>query len=260
MSDLQILQHGFIDYLLGKESGIDQHIQSTPTLSAGKRLNIYAYAYKARLKEAVTTDYEKLHSYLGDEQFDQVMERYIEKYPSQETNLRYYSIKMPALLRDEEPFNKIPMLAEIADIEAAFANSFDAKDSPTMSLNDLASLPDSAWKTLRFSTHPSIQLLSFNHNSFDVWKALSEDKEPPEMEHFSAPETRLMWRDSELITRYRPLSAAEATALAFARQGQTFAAICESLLDHFTEEEVPVHAITFLQTWVQEGLVSSLNY
>jgi len=260
VSSLQELQHGFIDYLLGQPSDISQHIQSTPGLPAEKRLNIYAYAYKARLKEAIGTDYEQLHSYLGDEQFDQLLERFIEKYPSEETNLRYYSINMPTLLRNEEPFNNLPILAEIAEIEAAFANSFDAADSTILTINDLASLPETAWETLSFELHPSLQLLSYNFNSFAVWKALSDEETPPETVQYNSPETWLMWRDSQLITRYRPVLNEEASALAFARQGQSFPAICEALLDYFSEDEVPVKAITFLQTWMQEGLVSKLHY
>jgi len=260
MSNLQTLQHGFIDYLLGNPSNIAQHIQSTPNLSADKRLNIYAYAYKARLKEAIGTDYEQLHSYLGDEQFDQLLERYIEKHPSKETSLRYYSINISTLLRDEKPFNNLPILAEIADIEAAFANSFDAADSTILTINDLATLPETAWETLSFELHSSLQLLSYNYNSFAVWKALSDEQTPPDTIEFETPETWLMWRDSQLITRYRPIVNEEATALSFARQGQSFPAICEALLDYFPEDDVPIKAITFLQTWIQEGLVSNLKY
>ena len=119
---LHDLQQNFMNYVLGESSDMVEKIESTPALSAKGRLDIYATAYKLRLKEAITTDYAKLHSYLGDEQFDAVMERYIDKYPSHITNLRYYSISMPILLREERPFNQMPVLAELATIEAAFSD------------------------------------------------------------------------------------------------------------------------------------------
>ena len=259
MSELKALQYEFIDYLLGKKSDIADHIQSTAAMSAQDRLNIYAYAYKARLKEAIMTDYEKLHSYLGDVQFDQVLERYIEKYPSAETNLRYYGIRMAVLLRDEEPFRSLPILAEIAHIEAAFINSFDAKDATSVTIKQLSALAPETWETLNFTLHASVQILTYQFNSFDVWKALADEKPPPEATLNDVPKVWLLWRDAALITRYRSLSADETDALSLVAQGKSFPEVCEQLLSYFEEDEVPLKAVAYLQAWVQEGLIINLD-
>lgn len=260
MSTLQNIQHQFMDYLLGEPSDIAQHIQSTPTYSADERLNIYAYAYKARLKEAIATDYEKLHTYLGDEQFDQLLERYIAKHPSKSTSLRYLSASMVTLLRAEEPYKQLPVLAELATIEAAFADSFDAKDAHISTLDELAHIPPEAWETLHFSFQASAQLLPLHYNAFAIWKALADEQTPPNTEHAKNTNVWLMWRDNQLISRYRHLSEPEADSLALAIAGQSFPAICEQLLQHFDEENTPVKAIGFLQSWIQEGLISQFNY
>ncbi|MEO1889481.1 MAG: DNA-binding domain-containing protein [Cycloclasticus sp.] len=260
MSALQQLQHEFIDYLLGSPSNIASHIQSTRTYSAKERLNIYAYAYTARLKEAIETDYEKLHLYLGDEQFDQLLERYVDKYPSQHTSLRYFSASMATLLREEAPYNELPVLAEIASIEAAFTDSFDAKNAKQATLTELAELPSEAWESLSFNFQPSLQLLPFMFNSFAVWKALTDEETPPDTEQHEHTNVWLMWRDIELISRYRPLSEPEAAALNIAVKGDSFPTLCEELLNHFDEDETPIKAIGFLQTWVQEGLISKFNH
>ena len=115
---------------------------------------------KARLKEAMETDYKKLHAYLGDEQFDSLLELYIQKYPSKQINLRHFGASMATLLRDEEPYNQLPILTEIATIESAFTDSFDAKDSSIVSVEDLASLKPEAWGTLNFDFQASLQLIS----------------------------------------------------------------------------------------------------
>lgn len=259
MSDLQKLQHGFIDYLVGSETDIARHIQPNSALSAKERLNIYAYAYKARLKEAITTDYEILHSYLGDEQFEQLLQHYISKHPSQETNLRYYSTKMASFLRTEVPFNNLPILSEIAQIEAAFTNSFDAKDGEPTTLKQLSSLPPAAWENLKFIFHPAVQILTLEFNSFETWKALTDEKQPPTSKQFNSPNAWLLWRDIELITHYRPLPASEHAALKLALQEESFPTICESLLEYFSEDEVPIKAISYLQVWVHEGFITTLN-
>jgi len=262
MSDseqLHDLQQHFMSYVLGESSDMEEKIESTPALSAKGRLDIYATAYKLRLKEAITTDYDKLHSYLGDEQFDTVMERYIEKYPSHITNLRYYSIKMPALLRDEPPFNTVPVLAELATIEAAFADSFDAEDHRFVTISDLASLAPEAWGTLQLGFQKSVQVLATEYNSFAIWKALSDEDTPPELTLSGQPVMWIMWRRSDLVSHYRALEVAEYAALELALQGENFSAICERLLDFFSEEETPMKAVGYLQSWIQEEMLAGLK-
>lgn len=259
MSDLQDLQSGFMDYLLDESSAMINNIESTPMLSAKGRLDIYAIAYRLRLKEAITTDYDKLASYLGDEQFEQLMDCYIEKYPSHTTNLRYFSTKLPDLVRDEAPFNSLPELYELACIERAFADSFDAKDLQFATLDDLATLPEEAWGTLQFVLQKSVQILWLNHNSFPIWKALDDEDTPPEVEKTNAS-TWILWRREDLISHYRMLAEAEVAALELVMKGETFAVICEKLLDFFSEDETPMKAIGFLQSWVNEQMLAGFKY
>jgi len=256
---LHDLQQNFMNYVLGESSDMVEKIESTPALSAKGRLDIYATAYKLRLKEAITTDYAKLHSYLGDEQFDAVMERYIDKYPSHITNLRYYSISMPILLREERPFNQMPVLAELATIEAAFADSFDAEDHSFVTINNLAELAPEAWATLQLKFQKSVQVLTIEHNSFAIWQALSAEETPPEANKLEPVVSWVLWRKADLVSHYRALDAAEFSALELAMQGENFSTICERLLDFFSEEETPMKAVGYLQSWIQEEMLSELN-
>jgi len=256
---LHDLQQNFMNYVLGEQSDMVDKIESTPALSAKGRLDIYATAYKLRLKEAITTDYDKLHSYLGDEQFDNLMERYIDKYPSHITNLRYYSISMAELLRDEVPFKQVPVLAELATIEAAFADSFDAEDHKFITINDLAALAPEAWGTLQIDFQKSVQTLAMEYNSFAIWKALSAEEKPPEPIKSEQAVMWVLWRRSDLVSHYRAMTEPEYVALNLAMQGEDFSAVCEKLLNFFSEEETPMKAVGFLQSWIQEEMLAGLN-
>jgi hypothetical protein len=260
MASLRQLQQDFMHYVLGESSEIVPQIESTSALSATGRLDIYAIAYKLRLKEAISTDYEVLHTYLGDEQFDRVMESYITHYPSHITNLRYYSIEMVTLLKTQAPFNLHPVLAELATIESSFATSFDSKDQPIITLNELATLAPEAWATLQLNFQPSVQVLPMVFNSFAIWRAVSNDEAPPILETPSEGVHWVLWRRADLISHYRPLDAAEHVALNLALQGENFAVICEALLDFFSEEDTPMKAVSYLQSWITEEMLSSLAY
>jgi hypothetical protein len=256
VSDLQDLQQSFLAHLLGTPSRVVESIESTADTSAQQRLDIYASGYRARLKEAISTDYERLHQYLGDEQFEQLMDRYIDIYNSSHPSLRYYSQHMIELLTSEKPYTEIPVLTEIANIEQSFNDSFDAANCTTVDIAELAQVRADDWPVLKFEFHTSLRVLSFEYNSFPIWKELSEEQTPPELVNDAS--TWVVWR-KELVSRYRTLESAEARALELALAGANFSEICEELLDFFDEQTTPSKAITFLQSWINEKMVCQLT-
>ncbi|MEE9327193.1 MAG: DNA-binding domain-containing protein [Cocleimonas sp.] len=263
MTPLRELQASFMKYLhsegsqLGETqhaegSEIAQHIQSTPDATAQRRLDIYAIGYRLRLKEVITHDFDCLHGYLGDDLFDQLLECYITQYPSQHPSLRYFSQYLGELLSTQKPFADHPEIIEIAKIEHAFNHSFDAADCTTLSTEDLSEIAVESWPTLQIRFHDSVQLLPCKHNSFEIWKAISEENEPPELKQDNT--TWLIWR-KDLISRYRALDEAETYALTRLIEGGTFSDLCEGLLDYFDEVQTPSQAVTYLQTWLNEMMV-----
>lgn len=259
MSVLHEMQLRFMDYLLAESTEMVDDIESTPMLSAKGRLDIYAIAYRLRLKEAITTDYDKLASYLGDERFDKLMEQYIDKFPSHTTNLRYFSVNLPELIREQAEYSHIPEVYELACIERAFADSFDAKDLQFATIDDLSKLPEKAWTTLSFKFQKSVQILWLKHNSFPIWKALAEEDTPPKAEKIPSM-AWILWRRSDLVSHYKMLATAEIAVLELAMKGETFAVMCEKLLDFYNEEETPMKAIDFLQSWIAEEMLAGFEY
>lgn len=260
MMDLKAIQQQFMAHLLGQSSAVEQLIQSTEMMSAHDRLHIYANAYRMRLKEALQTDFEKLHAYLGDVQFNALMERYIESYPSHTTSLRYFSTALPDLLEQQAPYKQFPEIIELAKIEQAFATSFDADTADYLMLEAFSEVPEPAWPELRLQVQPSLQLLDCYSNAFALWKALSAEEDPPAKVISKEPEHWVIWRRSDLITHYRPLQLGEDVALAAVINGATFSSVCESLLAFYSEQETPMKAVAFLQAWVQEEMLTGLSY
>lgn len=255
MHSLREMQQAFLGHLLGQAGDAAGYIQSTPEASSHERLGIYATGYRLRLKEALETDYERLHAYLGDELFGQLMDAYIDRYPSHQTSLRGYGRHMAELLNGLAPFCDVPVLKEIERIERAFNDSFDAADSRPLAADVLTGIPPEAWPTMRLGLHASVRLLPNEYNSFPIWRALSNGQTPPEVER--DPATWLVWRKG-LVSRYRALPEAEASALETVFSGGDFSALCEGLLDHHAEDEVPRQAVALLQGWIEEEMVDSI--
>lgn len=256
MPGLRELQHDFLNYLLEKPSAIVKNIVSTAQMSAQQRVDLYADGYKIRLKEAIMTDYEQLHAYLGDDMFEQLMNEYIASYPSQHPNLRYFSKHMMTLLAEKEPWTQAPELIEIATIEKTFCDSFDAADCATVSLQDLSKIAPDSLPTLTMQFHASVQVLAMKYNSFQIWQALSKGDNPPAL--IDDPTTWLVWR-SDLISRYIAISAAEVCAINIMIAGGDFSDMCEALLDYYDEQDTPQQAVGLLQAWTSKEMLCVLE-
>ncbi len=255
MEQLRAMQQAFMGHLLGRPSDIAAAIQSTPEADAPTRLGIYASGYRLRLKEALETDYPQLHAYLGDMLFDQLMDAYIDRYPSHVFSLRDYGRHMPELLDGLDDFPALPMVRELERIERAFNHSFDAADSAPPDPAMLSQLPPEAWPGMQLRLHASVVVLHNRWNSFPVWRALSRGETPPEPVEDTAP--WLIWRKA-LVSRYRALEAPEAAALHTALNGGDFSALCEALLAFHPADEVPREAVSLLQTWITEEMLADI--
>ena len=257
MNTLRNMQNEFLDYLLDDQSNeIVASIESTPDRSAKQRMTFYGNAYVLRLKEALMTDYERLHAYLGDDLFEGLMDSYIQRYPSHHPSLRYFGQYMVELVEQLEPFSQLPEVAEITRIEQAFANSFDAENCNNVVIDQLVSLVPEAWATFTIGFHQSVQLLPQTVNSFQIWRALSDEQIPPEKEQDNT--TWLVWRH-DLVSRYRALDEAELAALTIVMEGGDFSNLCEALLMHFSEKETPQQAVSYLQQWINDQMVCKLK-
>ena len=184
------------------------------------------------------------------------MERYIQKVYSHHPSLRYYSQYLPDLLRDEAPWNEAPELHELAKIEKAFCDSFDAADCTPAAVEDLAAIDPGHWPELTVRFNKSVQLIPTRYNSFLIWQALSDGKEPPEVTEDSS--TWLLWR-RDLISQYLAVSTPEAEAFRIMQAGGSFSEMCESLLDHYDAQETPAQAVALLQGWLAEKMIEQIN-
>lgn len=255
MSELRQLQQAFFGHLLGQPSDIASAIQSTPQRSAIDRLSIYTTGYRLRLKEALTTDFDQLYSYMGDELFDQLMDAYIDTYTSENTSLRYYSQHMLELLSTQQPFCNYVELLELAKIELAFNHSFDAANCTPFNAQALTQIEAEDWESLCIHFHSSLQIIDLTRNSFPIWKALSEQQTPPES--IEEPSTWVIWR-KDLISRYKRIDAIEADILKHAVNANNFSQLCTEMANYHPEDQAPVQIINLLQLWISEHWICNL--
>jgi hypothetical protein len=257
MSRLTEVQVDFQHFLLhGDVAAIEPHVVGTARVPVSTRLSIYGDGYGSRLIEALEANFPVLSELLGKEDFESLGAAYVRACPSQFFSIRYYGHALADFLAAEPKYATAPVLAELARWEWAMTEVFDATDAESIGPQDLAKVPPQKWAELRFHWHPSIRRLALTWNAPQIWKAVSDDAEPPEVTLSSEPVEWLLWRQ-ELRTYFRSLQSAEAAAFEAARQGQPFGELCALLCEEFGETQAPAKAAGFLREWVESGLLTS---
>lgn len=249
---LNHLQAGFQDYILGRDDRALERIESTPELSAERRLDIYHNAYRVRLVELLADTYERLALYIGDQEFDAAARAYIETHTPTARNLRDYGADFPAFLAWR--FSDDAEVAELAAMDLRLRNAFDAEDAEALTLADLAAVPPGDWDEVQFALHPSASFQHFEWNTPAIWQRLNEECAPPAAARLQPPETWLFWR-KELQPHFRSLGDAECTALQSIHAGQPFGQVCASLAEAHPELDVAAHIGQWLRAWLEDGLL-----
>lgn len=259
--ELQELQHRFQSHLLTPEADpLADMIVETPKVSRATRLHIYSNGYRERFVEAMDADYHQLHVLLGDEAFTHLIYAYLRDHPSQQPALRWFGAHLPAFLRQTQPYNQHPELAELAEFEWALCHAFDAADARTIELAQLTAIPADDFAGLTLDFHPSLQSLTLHCAAPQVWQALSEKPliTPPHFGWLQQAQAWLVWRQ-ELRLMFRPATHDEIWALQAFCKGQTFGDVSEGLCRWHEENEVPQRAVTLLQQWFSDRLVVALS-
>jgi hypothetical protein len=254
MSRLPQIQGDFQSYLLRGEATIEAHVVGTERVPIATRLSIYGDGYQARLGEALQANFPVLSELLGETDFATLATAYVRSHDSPFFSIRYYGNLLADFLATDPEYAGAAVLAEIARWEWAMTEVFDAADADSVGVSDLANVAPEEWAELRFGLHPSVRRLALSWNAPQIWNAVSDGAEPPEVVFSPEPVQWLLWR-RELRTYFRSLHPGEAAAIEAVREGQSFGELCALLCAESGEAAAPVKAAGFLRDWVESGLL-----
>lgn len=224
-----------------------------------ERVRVYANAYFARIHDALRKDYGALHAVLGADGFHDLAKLYLIAHPSRSFSLRFVGARLPAFLAGPigEPFERRwPFAADLASLEWAITDVFDAPDAPALSHEVLAAVPAEAWERLCFELGAAQQLLQLGwpvHRTREAWES---DLPLPQLE--PATTRVLVYRRGEHVL-HREVSEVEADALECVQQGRGFGAVCARIAELTGEAQGPPRALEILERWIADGLLSGLT-
>jgi hypothetical protein len=210
---------------------------------------VYRNAYVLRLIEFIGNDYERLKLFMHDD-FDAMARDYVKAHPSNTPNARWFARHLPDFLKGDPPWSERLELADLAALEKALNDAFDAPDDPVYSLANLAAFDASAIADAKTDLHSSAIRLTASSNVTDLWAspdaAVHRLQEPLEL---------LVWRQGG-SARFRVLNAEEAMAFDSARTGVPFGVLCEMIAVMGDPDNAALRAAGYLRNWIETEIVS----
>lgn len=255
MKDLASLQSEFQRAVVDGDDAVLAELVDTSKENRAVLLNVYRNAYTLRLVEFLSHDYEKLYAYMGDDQFAEMARGFIIANPSATPNARWFGTRLPEFLRSGEPYRELPALGDLADLERALNDVFDAADEAVLDLADLTVIAPDAWPELSFVPHCATRRLDLSTNAADIWQALHHEETPPEPRTFGETRQLLVYR-SDGMAAFRPLTSDEAMMWDEAAKGVRFSILCEMLSMFGGEDGAAARAAGYLQAWITTGLLT----
>jgi hypothetical protein len=226
---------------LGASPALLRAIMPSARRTALEQLETYADMYWLRLRDVLRADFAATATLLGERAFDEIARLYLRAHPSREPSIARIGERLPAFLAAQRRAHVPGHAADLARLEWARVEAFDAPDATPLRLDDLRTLPAADWPALRLAAVPSLGVHSFG---WPVQHLLdSPDDDTPD-EGRTVVRT---WRHGWLVF-HASVGTAEEAALALLRDGTSFAAVCELDPD-------PSAAAALLARWLEDGIV-----
>ena len=192
-------------------------------LGPAQRLDIYADMYQTRLVDVLREDFPRVLAILGDEEFRALACRYLVRHPSTHPSVRYVGRRFAEFVAGEAALP--PFLADLARLEWARVEVFDAPDAEPLRLSDLESLPASDWPALRLRPIPACLVVDCAWPVHEIWAAAADPA--PGQVGAGRPEasTIRVWREGWSVS-HAPMGDLERRVFPLLERGEPFARLC----------------------------------
>jgi len=251
MTQLHILQSQIQGALLQDQPAVAGLLAANGEAQFG----VYRNAYRARLRAALRDNFEVLPLVMGDEAFDALANAYIDAHPSRHYSLRWFGHHLCAFMAANEALVDHPAMLDLARMEWALRQAFDAAPAALLTPVELAAVPAEDWAELRFTLHPAVQLLDLQWAVGPVWHALKSGQEevpPPQaLDH-----SMLVWRQG-MNTKWKSLTPTEIVFMQGLIAGQRFGALCQALAQRVGEDAAAPTAVSLLSELLGTGAICS---
>src|ERR1051326_6707408 len=171
-------------------ASVDKAVSRSRALGALDRLDIYNRAYFARLIDCLREEFPAFRHAVGDEAFDQFALGYLRRYPSRSYTLNALGSRFRDYLIESQPADDTDavtavkladFLIDLVTLEQTYSDVFDGpgvEDKPTLTGEQLATIPADRWLEARLQPVVCLRLLSLRYPVQRYHRAVRKEQNP----------------------------------------------------------------------------------
>ena len=163
-------------------------------LGAAKRLQVYRNNTLISLTEALKTTFPVVTRLVGEKFFDFAADRFIRTHPPRAPRLAEYGAAFPRFLAGFAPAANLVYLADVARLEWAINEAYNATDDPALDAAALAGIPAEHYAVLRFVLRPSCRFVASAYPVKRIWLANRADADAETIDLGAGGATLLVMR------------------------------------------------------------------
>lgn len=271
MSALSELQHWVAEHLRSRRA-LDRDAetveQASGRLTGNDRLRpvdqleVYREQFWLRHTTSLVEDFPGVSGILGQEDWERLVEDYLEAHVSESWTLRDLGRHFPEHVERCAKLAHHGLCSDMARLEWRFIELFDAKDCPPLDLAKLATLPPGTLETGQIVLNPALALLEVQHPVADLRRDLlarrSRGGEAPAV---AIPKPRaeqlVLYRAEDRRLYHRPVGPEAFALLDGLRRGLPLVAACEHALGQAPDhaERLQRNVGTWFQDWAKRGWI-----
>lgn len=170
-------------------------------LDAAERLQIYAGMYPLRMRDALRSDYPALAELLGERGFAKLVADYVAVHSSRSVTLARLGDHLPEFLTGWGSPRRRGLRTDVARLEQAGAQVFDAEESAPMDAVALQAVPAADWPDVRLRPAAAFRLVRVRPGAVGVLDAVLEGNPVPEEAGRGRVEVAYYRRDLVVLRR-----------------------------------------------------------
>jgi hypothetical protein len=196
MSGADELQHKITDFLrrrgdLGKDEEARAfalaHLGDNGRLSGVEMLEIYREQFWLRHTASLVEDFPGVGGIIGSEDWNRLVVEYLFSYRPDTFTLRDLGEKLPDFIATQSFLSHPALVRDMARLEWAHVEVFDAPDVPPLDPNKLSAVPEDAWEGARLVAAPALRLLDLEYPVIELRRRLLAAEHDAAHEHEEIP-------------------------------------------------------------------------
>jgi Putative DNA-binding domain len=157
---MPIWQNDFARALLDRELPVPAGVVAHNSARPEARFAIYRNNMMVSLLGVLEDRFRATCRIVGEEFFRVAARQFIAAEPPRSPIMMFYGDSFPSYLAKFEPARSVPYLADVARLEAARTRAYHAADAKPLARDALAAVPLEALAGMRFTLHPSLEIVS----------------------------------------------------------------------------------------------------